>query len=412
MATDFGFRPVESGEYYFISYNTEDTGRVGGVARQLNSAGVPLWYDYGLEYGKEWQRQIARHIRGAKAVIMFVTRGMFFKERSYVHEEYEIAGAYKIPIYCVILDHIEAGELPDYSISWWLEIRRLHNVQQVSGESTENLSGRIRQAIGIGSTSQRRTVSTPASAVNTNDFVYNPVDDGYVITKYVGKGGAVVLPKEHGGEPVVKVGSGAFKGCNGLTSVTISDYVTNMGCNPFADCANLSKIEVSRGNKLYKSLSGALFSRDGAVFIACPAKVSGDYVIPYGVIRIDYNAFDGCTNLTSVTIPNSVTEIRSEAFWNCTGLTSITIPNSITEIRYSVFEGCTGLTSVAIPNTVRKIRSSAFKGCTGLTSVTIPDSVTGIDDTAFYGCTITVTAPHEASYYGYTPNKGVTWVVK
>ena len=36
----------------------------------------------------------------------------------------------------------------------------------------------------------------------------------------------------------------------------------------------------------------------------------GDVAIPKGVTEIGGNAFDGCTNLTNVTIPESVNEIE------------------------------------------------------------------------------------------------------
>ncbi len=56
----------------------------------------------------------------------------------------------------------------------------------------------------------------------------------------------------------------------------------------------------------------------------------------------------------------------------------------------------------------------AFFGCNSLKSITIPDSVTGIGRSAFdsRSTAITVTAPHEASYYGYTLDEYVTWNVK
>ena len=71
----------------------------------------------------------------------------------------------------------------------------------------------------------------------------------------------------------------------------------------------------------------------------------------------------------SVTIPNSVTSIGYEAFYGCTGLTSITIPNSVTSIGYEAFSRCTGLTSVTIGNSVTSIGSYAFYACTELTSI-------------------------------------------
>ncbi len=115
--------------------------------------------------------------------------------------------------------------------------------------------------------------------------------------------------------------------------------------------------------------------------------------------HIGYNAFSGCTGLTSITIPDSVTSIGSWAFGGCSGLTSITISNSATSIGNYVFNGCSGLTSITIPNGVTSIGNYAFKGCTGLTSITIPDGVTSVGNYAFSGCT---------SLTGITIPNGVT----
>ncbi len=104
------------------------------------------------------------------------------------------------------------------------------------------------------------------------------------------------------------------------------------------------------------------------------------------VVKIGYNAFENCTNLTSVTIPDGVNSIGNNAFEGCTGLTSVTIPGSVTSIGDHAFFGCRGLASVTIPDGVIRIGFWAFRSCYALTSVTIPNSVTYIDDGAFSGC--------------------------
>ena len=62
--------------------------------------------------------------------------------------------------------------------------------------------------------------------------------------------------------------------------------------------------------------------------------------IPNSVTSIDSYAFQNCSSLTLVTIPNSVTSIGSSAFQNCSSLTSVTIPNSVTSIGILAFSGC------------------------------------------------------------------------
>ena len=187
--------------------------------------------------------------------------------------------------------------------------------------------------------------------------------------------GGVTIPSTLCGKPVTSIGSSAFYGCSGMTSVMIPDSVTSIGYEAFWGCSGLTSV-----------------------------------TIPNSVTRIGYEAFYGCSSLTSVTIPNSVTSIGRSAFSGCSGLTSVTIPDNVTSIGRSAFSGCSdslfdtttilGVKLVdgwAVGNTgslsgdlnlagVRGIGSYAFRGCSGLTSVTIPDSVTSIGCEAFYRC--------------------------
>jgi|GEM_PF-821756 len=139
-------------------------------------------------------------------------------------------------------------------------------------------------------------------------------------------------------------------------------------------------------------------------------------IIAKGVTAIGAYAFNGCTNLASITIPNSVTNIGGAAFCGCTSLTSITIPDSVTSVGDGAFSGCTSLTSVTIPNSVICIGNSTFNGCTGLTNLTIPNSVTSIGSSAFYGCSglINVTIGNgvtSLSGFAFSGNKNLKRVI-
>ena len=80
-------------------------------------------------------------------------------------------------------------------------------------------------------------------------------------------------------------------------------------------------------------------------------------------------AFEGCSNLTSITIPNSVTSIGESAFSWCLNLTSITILGSVISIGEHAFSWCLNLTSITIPNSVTSIGYWAFYPCNNLTSI-------------------------------------------
>ena len=169
----------------------------------------------------------------------------------------------------------------------------------------------------------------------------------------------------------VKIVKGDYLYLNNWGLFTSND---ELGYEAFSGCSVLTSL----------TLPSSVTSIGYEAFYGCSGLTS--LTLPSSVTSIGEYAFRGCSGLTSLTIPSSVTSIGSDAFLDCSGLTSLTIPSSVTWIRGSVFSGCSGLTSLTIPSSVTSIGSEAFYGCSGLTSLTIPSSVTSIGSDAFYGC--------------------------
>ena len=112
-------------------------------------------------------------------------------------------------------------------------------------------------------------------------------------------------------------------------------------------------------------------------------------------------AFQYCSELTSVTILNGVTSIGEYTFNGCTSLTSVSIPDSVTSIGKGAFYGNTGLTSIVIPDSVTTMGNSAFSHCTSLTSFNLPSSLAEIKAGLFENCPIsTISIPNTVTYIG------------
>ena len=149
-----------------------------------------------------------------------------------------------------------------------------------------------------------------------------------------------------------KLGDFAFKGCSGLTNLTLPSNVTSIGLGTFYGCSGLTSL-----------------------------------TIPSGVTSIGDDAFYGCNGLTSLTIPSGVTLIGESAFHDCSGLTSLTLPSGVTSIGILAFDGCSGLTSMTIPPSVTSIGSKAFRDCSGLTSIyAYLEKIPKLGSNVFTGC--------------------------
>ena len=123
MSNYLGFNPSNNSNYYFVSYNSEDVSLVGKITSAMSSLGVSLWYDYGIEYGDNWETTIAEKIKDSQAVILFFTKGILHKNDSYVQKEYKMASRiFKKKIYVVMLDQIDDEDVPVSKASWWIDI--------------------------------------------------------------------------------------------------------------------------------------------------------------------------------------------------------------------------------------------------------------------------------------------------
>ena len=208
------------------------------------------------------------------------------------------------------------------------------------------------------------------------------------------------------------IGSYAFYGCSGLTSLTLPAGITSIGDDTFSGCSGLTSLTLPAG----------ITSIGEYAFYGCSGLTSLN--LPAGITEIGGYAFQGCSGLTSLNLPAGITKIGEEAFWGCSGLkevrfcindnldtyltkghpyigvgcgikyyinnkeiTSIEIPSNVTILGKCVFQGCSGLTILTLPAGITEIGSWAFQGCSGLTSIYVyAEKVPKTGGDVFVGC--------------------------
>ncbi len=221
-------------------------------------------------------------------------------------------------------------------------------------------------------------------------------------------------------EGLETIGDYAFYNCLNIDSFNLPASVKSIGYAAFSN-PKVTTLTVAGGNTTYTSPAGSncIITRntdaEGHITLVAGCSTS---IIPSGVTRIGWGAFQNCKNLKTLSLPNTVTHIDDYAFIYCSGLTSIEIPASVTHIGQGalanmnltsltvaagnttftspqgsnciiknnvLIAGCNG-TDISKVSGVTSIGPGAFQNCSGLTGVfKIPSTVTTISSWAFNG---------------------------
>lgn len=256
--------------------------------------------------------------------------------------------------------------------------------------------------------------------------------------------GALTIPPELNGKPVIGIGlkafdecsrissveipasvewieEDAFDGCTAITNVKLSEGLKRIGNDafsecpitnitlpasleeietPFAECAKLAQINVADGGIHFSSANGILFNKEGNRIVLYPNGRSGVYVVPDEVTEIADWAFMDCEKLTGVSLHANVSSVGEGAFSFCPGLAVVSVDagnpyfKSVGGVLFSEDmstlkcypAGKKDVVAYTVPASVTQLDAGAFLGCGTLTSVILPHDITEIPEDAFADC--------------------------
>ncbi len=155
-----------------------------------------------------------------------------------------------------------------------------------------------------------------------------------------------------------------------LETLTLSAEFDKLWAISGSELPNLQAYIAPEDSKEFKSVNGALYSKDGTVFYKYPAnKDSASYRVADGVTEIYDSAFLGAKKLGSIILPSSLISIDEFAFEQCSKLKTITIPENVKGIGYGAFDGCTALTKIIFTAKVAPPATDAKEKFSGLRNV-------------------------------------------
>lgn len=172
------------------------------------------------------------------------------------------------------------------------------------------------------------------------------------------------------GEGVRKIGDMAFADCE-ITSFVLPASVTEIGVGILTYCP-IESLSVASGNARYYAKNNYIIdSYSHSIVIACKnsgeiptsfkwVKDGDNNVKDFDVTSIANDAFKG-VEIDRITIPSNIKSIGDYAFAQST-LRTVNILSGVESIGRSAFEGATNLTSVSVADSVKSIGYAAFRG--------------------------------------------------
>ena len=146
--------------------------------------------------------------------------------------------------------------------------------------------------------------------------------------------GAISIPSKLNNYTVVAIAEGAFIDCK-ISSVIIPAGVSLDEGRAFVSCDNLTSVQLSEG----------LTNTGRATFHSCRKLQTIN--LPSTIVRIEDETFENCESLKNFVLPDNLNSIGKEAFKN-SGVTEIRIPVKVEDLNSSAFLRCNSLTSLSV----------------------------------------------------------------
>lgn len=191
------------------------------------------------------------------------------------------------------------------------------------------------------------------------------------------------------------IGESAFQGTK-VSSLYLPN-LTYVGTSAFASCSNLTSVELSN---LITEIPDSCFQNSGLTSMVIPqylqkiganafslTKIAKLY-LPSTLSQIGASAFADCDKLTSIEgLSNTkITEIQTQTFDKCSSLTKVYFPSTLKTIGFWAFNACSSLTYVTFGSAIEQIDTYAFSYCNKIANLDFPASLTSIGESAFVGC--------------------------
>ena len=185
--------------------------------------------------------------------------------------------------------------------------------------------------------------------------------------------GPLILP-----ENLTSLETGVFYECSGFTGgIKIPDKITSINVfgdwSAFYECTGLqgslnlnNVVELNGDHPIFSGYYNRLFS--------------GELILPKGLVEIPDKRLQ--VNCTSVNFPSTLKKIGAESFCDTPLTGELIIPEGVLQIGDGAFRGCQFITSIVLPSTLIQIGSGAFEGCYGLGKIIcnateVPNTLSG-----------------------------------
>ena len=420
--------PVQTEKYYFISYSHKDYKLVYKDIFYLQQHGFSIWYDRGMEAGKNWKDTAEKYItkHNCAGVIFYLSENSILSEA--IHEEINLLFENGKEFVTINLpfegSYMSAKEMMniltkrgitiDVNKQQFIEKHLNEDIIYIRADSS--LEEKIEKINSLKSSPLFKI-----SKLNTSDIIdyyskeksrknlclFYEENNFYLETTGMNdldvkeitiKDFYNSIKELYGIEHFVQIGDSTFSNCRKLEQITLPKNISLIKNYAFYNCQKLQQID----------LSNIVMIGEHA-FETCLSLNSADLTSLGKLCTIDNYVFNDCINLEKVILPNSINKIGYYAFQN-TNIkqisTSVLLGDGISpyafnnckqlesfvinvfgefEIDHHAFYDCSNLKEFILKNGQIVVRENAFEECVNLTSFPF-NLVEGIGERAFYNC--------------------------